>query len=375
MALHLNIAELAVENFRFVYSPFHEMLLSLHTLHDYKHHALHISWALEKRNLLTPELKRLLHAYGIVFEKFMGLSWEPLYHAEIDNIDASFSIFEQMTDEEFADPLVTGLVLSSRPLGTFLSEKRSLQAIKHDHALQEHIRLWIQEKYPHSEAIVDMLLTDVQSLRTELSSLLSQYWQISFQFDWQHHEAYFRQEIQRIGQIMFQSGPAAVFPALGRDFTSNRQDTHDVVIMNKPDKSLTYGLEDEIWLFPSFFSWPHIIFSHSEAEYKTSMIIYAIPQIQHGAMPPLTPEKLLIALRATADETRLQILKLLKAKPRSNKELADILHISEAAVSKHLVQLRNSGWVESQRNSYYVMYSIKEDSLATLYHGLKSYLI
>jgi DNA-binding transcriptional ArsR family regulator len=371
MTLHLNIAQLAVENFHFVYSPFHEMLLSLHTLHDYKHHTLHISWALERRNLLAPELKRLLHVYGVIFEKLMGLSWEPLYHSEMDNIDASFSIFEQMTDEEFAEPLVTGLVLSSRPSRDFLREKHSLHTLKSDHDLQEHIRHWIQDRYPLSEPLLDMLLRDVQYLKNELTSFLIRYWQSSFQFDWHHQEAYFRQEIQRVGQIMFENGPDVVFTALGRDF---RQEKHNVVIMNKPDNSLVYTLEDEIWLFPSVFSWPHIIFSHSEEQYKTSMIIYAIPHIQHGAMPPLTPEKLLIVLRATADKTRLQILKLLKEKSRSNKELADILHISEAAVSKHLIQLRNSGWVESQRKSYYVMYSIKEDNLESLYHGLKSYL-
>lgn len=374
MALHLNIAELSAENFHFVYSPFHEMLLSLHTLHNYRHHALHISWALERRNMLAPELKRLLYTYGIIFEQFMGLAWEPLYHSEIDNIDASISIFEHMTDEEFAEPLVTGLTLSSRPSADFLAEKQSLHALQNDYALQEHIRRWLQDKHPQSEPIIDKLLTDVQALRTEFSGFLNQYWQASFQFDWQHHEAYFRQEIQRIGQIMFESGPAAVFPALGRDFAINRQNEYSVVMVNKPDNSLTYAPGDEIWLFPSFFAWPHIIFSHSEMQHKTSMIIYAIPHIQHGSMPPLTPDRLLMTLRATADETRLQILKLLKVKPRSTKELADILHISEAAVSKHLAQLRSGGWVESQRKSYYVIYSINKDNLETLYHGLKSYL-
>jgi DNA-binding transcriptional ArsR family regulator len=219
-----------------------------------------------------------------------------------------------------------------------------------------------------------MLLTDLQSLRAEFTSFLIQYWQTYFQFDWQHHEASFRHEIQRVGQVMLEYGPMGVFPALGREFAVNRQGEHKVAIMNKPDNSLTYALEDEIWLFPSFFAWPHIIFSHSQMQYKTSMIIYAIPQIQHDSMPPLTPDRLLMTLRATADETRLQILKLLKAKPRSNKELADILHISEAAVSKHLVQLRNGGWAKSERKSYYVMYSINEDNLETLYHSLKSYL-
>ena len=47
--------------------------------------------------------------------------------------------------------------------------------------------------------------------------------------------------------------------------------------------------------------------------------------------------------RALADETRLQVLRLIAERPRSTQELAPLVGLSEAALSKHLRFLAEVG--------------------------------
>ncbi|MFF5212187.1 ArsR/SmtB family transcription factor [Streptosporangium sp. NPDC000396] len=72
-------------------------------------------------------------------------------------------------------------------------------------------------------------------------------------------------------------------------------------------------------------------------------------------------------LRAAAHPTRLQILQLLAGHPRSTRELAGLIGLTEAAISKHLKPLAEAGWVEPERHSYYVYYRLVRGTHGT--HG------
>ena len=63
-------------------------------------------------------------------------------------------------------------------------------------------------------------------------------------------------------------------------------------------------------------------------------------------------------LAAIADPTRLTLLRLVGLRSRSTRELAQLLSLSDSAVSKHLRQLTQAGLVEGQRQGYYVLYRL-----------------
>lgn len=63
-------------------------------------------------------------------------------------------------------------------------------------------------------------------------------------------------------------------------------------------------------------------------------------------------------LAAIADPTRLTMLRLVGLRSRSTRELAQLLSLSDSAVSKHLRQLTHAGLVEGRRQGYYVLYSL-----------------
>ena len=73
---------------------------------------------------------------------------------------------------------------------------------------------------------------------------------------------------------------------------------------------------------------------------------------------------MLHVLRALADPTRLRALKLIAARPRTTQELAPLVGISEAGLSKHLRQLARAGVVESHREGYYVGYTLATERIA-----------
>ncbi len=69
-------------------------------------------------------------------------------------------------------------------------------------------------------------------------------------------------------------------------------------------------------------------------------------------------------LKALAVETRVKIIELLKSEgPLGAKKIAELFGITPAAVSQHLKILKQAGFVRSERNGYWIPYSIVENAL------------
>lgn len=68
--------------------------------------------------------------------------------------------------------------------------------------------------------------------------------------------------------------------------------------------------------------------------------------------------------KVLAVETRVKIIDLLKTEgPLGAKKISELLGVTPAAVSQHLRILRQVGLVRSERNGYWIPYSIDEDAL------------
>ena len=68
--------------------------------------------------------------------------------------------------------------------------------------------------------------------------------------------------------------------------------------------------------------------------------------------------------KALAVETRMKIIDLLKSEgPLGAKKISERVGITPAAASQHLKILRQVGFVRSERNGYWIPYSIDEEAL------------
>jgi len=76
--------------------------------------------------------------------------------------------------------------------------------------------------------------------------------------------------------------------------------------------------------------------------------------------------ELVSRFKALGDETRFKIFLLLSEHNVCVKGLAEILHISESAVSQHLKVLRNAGLVKGEKIGYFVHYMVQRDVLGEI---------
>ena len=68
--------------------------------------------------------------------------------------------------------------------------------------------------------------------------------------------------------------------------------------------------------------------------------------------------------KALAVETRIKIIDLLKSEgPLGAKKISELIGVTTAAVSQHLKILKQAGFVRSERNGYWIPYSIDEETL------------
>jgi DNA-binding transcriptional ArsR family regulator len=135
------------------------------------------------------------------------------------------------------------------------------------------------------------------------------------------------------------------------------------------DLALTTGTRS-CWCLPTF-AWPELIAVMQKdlpngREQRTILILYALSEMQQAGRAPVPPEELLKLVRSADDPTRLQILQLLARRSRFTREIAGLIGLTEAAISKHLKLLQDAGWVMPERQSYYAL--VRETS-ASLSHG------
>jgi ArsR family transcriptional regulator len=67
--------------------------------------------------------------------------------------------------------------------------------------------------------------------------------------------------------------------------------------------------------------------------------------------------------KALGHPTRLLIMNLIHMKPRHGEELAEILKLKPATISHHLAQLSSAGLLQSKKDQYYQIYSLRADAL------------
>jgi ArsR family transcriptional regulator len=77
-------------------------------------------------------------------------------------------------------------------------------------------------------------------------------------------------------------------------------------------------------------------------------------------------ENLSIVLKALADDTRLQIIRLLLQHNFCGRVLAKNLDLTESAISQHLKVLREANLLVGEKRGYFMHYAVNRDELRVL---------
>jgi DNA-binding transcriptional ArsR family regulator len=90
-------------------------------------------------------------------------------------------------------------------------------------------------------------------------------------------------------------------------------------------------------------------------------------------MPVRSPHSSVATVfRALGDDTRLQMLALLRQRAACVCEFVELFGISQPAVSEHLRRLRDAGLVSDQRRGMWVFYSLREPLPAYVAEALRA---
>ncbi|MEV6866743.1 DUF5937 family protein [Streptosporangium subroseum] len=379
MTMRLRLRGAGAEPVSFDCSPAQEALRSLHVLNDVRRHPLHISWALRTRAQMTPALKEEIDGFAFWFSRRPLVFRDVWPQADVRSWEDELSALRGAPVGHFAEPLIHG-ALVSRSVGRRIPLEMFLRSAD----LREQALERIEASHPASLPVMRELIADPGRCRERFAGFLASYRQTCLASDWPGMETRLRDDIARRGRALSRRGLPRMLEELSPHIRVD-QGTGDVVIRRPGQRKdvdeldLTLTGHDQILLVPSHFVWPELITLAQKdpwdgRERLTVLIVYALAEMEEEGRAPIPPGDLLKLLRSAGDPTRLQVLQLLAQRPRSTREIAGLIGLTEAAISKHLKLLQDAGWVRPERQSYYVYYGLVRESLTDLSRGLDQML-
>ncbi|WP_257132035.1 MULTISPECIES: ArsR/SmtB family transcription factor [Bacillus] len=141
-------------------------------------------------------------------------------------------------------------------------------------------------------------------------------------------------------------------------------DNKNKMYLHKPFKTIYQMKSDESIIFmPSYFVWPHFFVDEIK---EGIVIVYDSSIAREQAVPKQPIEKMLSTYRALGEPSRLQILKILQDRSLTTQSLAQICHLSEGAVSRHLQVLKKANLVTCRKDGKYVLYKSRSNIIQSL---------
>lgn len=325
-----------------VVCPYHEMLCSLHVLHQPEHHPKRLHWAKELLSRMSPSLVEGIQAIGRLSDSWTGLTLMDRL-GSFSSSQEGIRVLKALPDTELIHVMLNGRI----SLGTILEWQHGLPP---GHG---------KPVTPPDEP-ARYLLQHLESVRNLLITTLEDYEQEYFRKEWEYIQPWIHTAAAQFQEAASRSAEKAL------NSLHPRLQAADGTITAQ--KAFTYHFEYEqlqqIFVLSSTFIFPHLLIDWTGDKGRLMLpLAVDIPGLAFNEAPP---EDLLRQFRGLGDATRLRMLKLLWQAPHCTKQLAPVLGISEAAVSKQLKLLSEAGLVTSERKGNYLFYSSSKEAFDSL---------
>jgi DNA-binding transcriptional ArsR family regulator len=332
-------------------STIYEMFLSLRALQKPGHR--HQDWAEQVRRRLPQDILEDLEFIHSRFEHGVLLMELAVDCPDHDDVEGFLHHVEQMSMPQFLFYAVGRLapVEEMAKLEPTMESLLSIvaQAFPQESKYAERLR---SARYLE-------LLADPEAYRARMLRLWRRYW-----------EVHFKEESERYRQIWEDS-------IREKSSALSRQDGLEFIqrLTNKP--GLPEQIPDgyatqEIILVPSYFGPHHLMFFG----YGSITLIYdcQITEQRREELDKLE-EEIIATAKALDDKTRLELLKWIVRDPQMyGRKLAEICHISQPSVSRHLRILKEAGIIEERPIDNRIAYEVRREKIETLSQQLMTYL-
>ncbi|MNB72346.1 HTH-type transcriptional repressor AseR [compost metagenome] len=329
-----------------VVSPFHELLCCLHVLTQPGHHPGRLAWATAALQQLSAGLADEIREIGRVSDDWTALHDLADAWGRSRTCEEGIQELLALPDAELVHLMLNGKV----PVSTVL--------------------LWMKGERGLTEEGLEAdgidLLENLDSFRLRLAATLRKVEAELFRDEWKVIEPF----LQAAAGDFLCEADRSPERALNSLHPRLRAEKGTITAQKARAYLFDYETLEHIYIFPSTFIAPHLLLGI----HGNDVFLPLAVEIPGPGSSDSPPADLLLRYKALSDETRLRIIRLLWRNPHCTKQLAPILGISEAAVSKHLKLLSEAGLVQSRRRGSYQFYSAVKEELEMLIVLQRQYL-
>lgn len=360
MAIRFQLPAAAIERVSHAYSPLLEAVLSLHVLVEPKHHPLQHPWVRSMRRL-PPQLKRAIEEFAFAYRRYIPSLLAPSPEEGLrefeEELDALRSLDPAAIALEFCRPLYD----HGGAQDTDFLDGKDVQA-----EIVRRARLLGASPY-----LASLVFEDPAELAERFADMVGAYWDEGFGEEWERIEPFLADAVTEAGTQLAVGGLYDFLRGISLQLrVDEKREEFGIDVPHEHRLEVTE--ERRLLLVPSVYVWPHV---HVNCDEPWPLsVIYTASFMAEASRPTLPSGELVGVLKALSDQTRLRALKLIAERPRSTQELAPLVGISEAGLSKHLRQLADAGLVSTRRDGYYVLYSLVPERIEPLTEAVRRFL-
>jgi DNA-binding transcriptional ArsR family regulator len=305
----------ALTRVRFAISPTLETVASLGPLDDPARGALHLPWVEQARNTTA------------------DLDLSPLRALQRPGA----------YNPDFINPP------PSSPLAEFENELAVMLATP-----AEQVREEVRNAYPGRAvpAVLEPLLSETSTAVAQLADLMRAYWDRALSSHWPRIRSLLEHDVLYRAAQMASGGTRLLFT----DLDPSVRWSEGVLRIDKCDDATLELDERGLLLVPSVFVWPSVMIVAAPPWQPTLIYPARGAGMLWEPQRPIPPH----ALADLVGRTRAAVLSALDC-PRSTSELANMLGVTDGAVSQHLSILTDAGLVSRRRTRRYVLYLRSSD--------------
>ncbi|MEH7253517.1 metalloregulator ArsR/SmtB family transcription factor [Neobacillus niacini] len=311
---------------RFIYSPFRELMTSLHVLNNPSHHLTRLEWAEKIKRNMSPSLWDTCCLFGELSNEWLNfLDLVDVMQYEERHVEEAIERMKRLTEKKFLS-----LLLGTR--ATFSSDE------------------WT-------------------ATEREVHSKPGYYREMLCDFLYHYHQEHFARELFRVEPWLikavheikdqFEQNPLNAMNSVHPRF---KLDARTLKFYKAETWVFQYEEITRLTIYPSSFIAPHLLVGMEVPE----IIVYLQVPLPDEKVEDAVPEDLLTILSALGDRSRMQILKLLYHHAYCTQQLTDSTGLAKATISKHLKILEKAGLIKGERHGYYVFYKTNENKLDQL---------
>ncbi len=322
----------------FKYSPFFEMLCSLHVLMNPEHHLERLNWARELKDKMDSSLYDRLLYLGRISDEWLGIM-------DFCEVSESFNDFNVIAAiESLLEVSVENLLYVS------FNEEVEVSSIKNRTGLSKE----------QLEIVIDG-----ESFRRELISCLKSYYYLHFEKELRFIEPLLIRSMRKQINIMESIGIDAFVATIHNriEVTPSSFVLHKYVDFIIPFEGLKI-----IDIRISSFIDPHLLIGMSEGRAQFTLRAHLLESANE------LPLDLYNTMKALGDDTRLKMLKSIYKGKASTQSLAKQLNLTEACISKHLKLMYEADILYKKREGNYIYYLLNKLVLDRIPMDIYQYL-